>query len=142
MPELIAIAYTDETVAGQAAIELERSAEDLLIDPDAIGVVVCERDGKSQLMTSRHPDATAAWSSFWGIFFGVVMDDAEKSGIDSAFRHQVRGMLKPGTSVLFVAVGRVAPKQIFEALSHYDGRALTCALNTDGTADAELAPLS
>src|SRR5204862_1595678 len=70
MPELIAIAYAEETIAAQAAAELERRADDLPIDPDAIGVIVCERNGCWQLTTSRHPGATARWSKFWGALLG------------------------------------------------------------------------
>ena len=135
MPELIAIAYADETIAGQAAEELERRCGDLPIDPDAIGAIVCERDGgRCQLTTSRHPGATAAWSKFWGALLGVVMGECEMSGIDSSFREQIKDMLKPGTSVLFIVVGRVSPELAIDALSHYGGTALKCSLAKDGLA--------
>ena len=125
MPELIAIAYADETVAGQAAEELERRSGDLPIDPDAIGAIVCERDGgRCQLTTSRHPGATAAWSKFWGALLGVVMGECE-----------IKDMLKPGTSVLFIVVGRVSPELAIDALSHYGGTALKCSLEKDGLAE-------
>jgi uncharacterized membrane protein len=136
MPDLIAIAYGDETIAGQAAEELERRADELSIDPDAVGVVVFERDGGScQLTTSRHPGATAAWSKFWGALLGVAMGECEMSGIDLSFREQVKGMLKPGTSVLFIVVGRVSPERAIEALSQYGGTALKCSLAKDGMAE-------
>ena len=61
MPELIAISFPDEILAGQAAAELERRSGDLSLDPDAIGVSICERDGTSQLLTSHQPGSTAAW---------------------------------------------------------------------------------
>ena len=135
MPEIIAIEFTDETVAGQAAKELERLAEDLPIDPDAIGVFVCERNGKSELMTSCHPAATAAWSKFWGVFFGLVMNESEKSGIALTFRRQVRAMLKPGASVLLVVIERVGADRILAALSHFEGVAITHPLDLDGTTE-------
>src|SRR5204863_6673032 len=102
MPDLIAIAYAEETIAAQAAEELERRADDLPIDPDAIGVIVCERDGSCQLTTSRHPGATAEWSKFWGGLLGVVMGEVEMGGIDASFRQRVKAMLRPGTSVVFI----------------------------------------
>jgi uncharacterized membrane protein len=135
MPDLIAIAYIEETVAGQAAEELERRVDDLPIDPDAIGVIVCERDGSCQLTTSRHPGATAAWSKFWGVLLGVVMGEVEMSGIDSSFRKQIKRMLKPGTSILFIVVGRLKPERVMEAVSQYGGTALKCSLAEDGTAE-------
>ena len=135
MPDLIAIAYDEETVAGQAAEELERRADDLRIDPDAIGVIVCERDGSCQLTTSRHPGATAAWSKFWGVLLGAVMGDASVSGIDSAFQSRIKKMLTPGTSLLFVAVDRARPKRATEALSQYGGSGLKCSIANDGMAE-------
>jgi uncharacterized membrane protein len=135
MPDLIAIAYAEETIAGQAAEELERRADDLPIDPDAIGVIVCERDGSYQLTTSRHPGATAAWSKFWGVLLGVVMGEVEMSGIDSSFPEQIKSMLKPATSVLFVVVGRSRPEWAVEALSQYGGTTLKCSLERDDMAE-------
>src|SRR5213079_934476 len=85
MPDLIAIAYAEDTIAAQAAAELERRAYDLPIDLDAVGVIVCERDGSCQLTTSCHRGATAGWSKFWGGLLGVVMGDVEVRGIDSSF---------------------------------------------------------
>ena len=130
MPDLIAIGYADETVAGQAAEELERRADELSIDPDAIGVIVCERDGSScQLTTSRRLGATAPWSKFWGALLGVVMGESEMSGIGSSFRERIKGVLKPGTSILFIVVGRAGPEQAIEALSQYGGAVLTNPLS-------------
>ena len=134
MPDLIAIAYAEETIAAQAAEELERRAFDLPIDLDAVGVIVCERDGSCQLTTSCHPGATAGWSKFWGGLLGGVMGDVEVRGIDSSFRRQIKGMLKPATSILFVVVGRVRPEQAVEALSQYGGTVFRYALDSDGVA--------
>jgi uncharacterized membrane protein len=132
MPDLIAIAYPEETVAPQAAEELERCADDLRVDPDAVGVIVCERDGSSRLTTSRRPGATAGWSRFWGVLMGVVMGEVEITGFDPEFRDRINEMLSPGTSVLFVLVGGVRPERAIEALSQYGGTALECPLARDG----------
>jgi uncharacterized membrane protein len=128
MLDLIAIAYAEETLAGQAAEELERRADDLPIDPDAIGVIVCERDGSCQLTSSHHPGATAAWSKFWGVLLGVVMGQVEWSGIDPSFRAQIKRTLTPGTSILFVVVGGMRAGRAIEAVSQYGGAALKCPL--------------
>jgi uncharacterized membrane protein len=128
MPELIAIAYTEETVAAQAAAELDRCAAEIPLDPDAVGVIVAERNGNHQLLTSRHPGATAAWSKFWGVIFGVVMNEAEPSELDLSFRQQVKGLLRPGSSVLMVAVDRVHPTTILAAVSQYGGNHISCPL--------------
>jgi uncharacterized membrane protein len=133
MPELIAIAYTEETVAAQAAAELDRCAAEIPLDPDAIGVIVAEKNGNHQLLTSRHPGATAAWSRFWGVIFSVVMNEAEPSELDLGFRQQVKGLLRPGSSVLLVAVKRVTRETILATVSQYGGKPLTCPLGAEAT---------
>jgi uncharacterized membrane protein len=135
MPDLVAIAYPEETVAGQAAAELDRRADDLSLDPDAIGVIVCERDESCQLITSLQRGGTAGWSKFWGMLLGAVMGEVEISGFDPVFRERVRGMLSPGTSALFAVVGGVRPERAVEALSQYGGTALECPLARDEMAE-------
>jgi len=134
MPELIAIAYTEETIAAQAAAELERCAAEIPLDPDAIGVIVAEKNGNHRLLTSRHPGAMTAWSRFWGVIFGVVMNEAEPSALDLGFRQQVKGLLRPGSSVLLVAVRRVPRETVVAAVSQYGGKPLTCPLGAEVTA--------
>jgi uncharacterized membrane protein len=128
MPELIVISYTDETVAAQAAAELDRCSTEIGLDPDAVSVIVGERDGKYQLLTSRHPGATAVWSSFWGILFGALMNEAEPSELDRGFRQRVKGLLQPGSSALLVAVEDVSSATVLAAVSHYGGRHLSSRL--------------
>ena len=45
MADLIAIGYPDETTAEAAADEARRLAQDLIIQPDAIAVIVRGKDG-------------------------------------------------------------------------------------------------
>ncbi len=47
MADLIAISYPDETTADDAAAEARRLAQDLIIQPDAIAVIVRDKDGSS-----------------------------------------------------------------------------------------------
>jgi uncharacterized membrane protein len=133
--ELIAIAFREETIAAQAALELERRVDDLAIDPDAIGVIICERDGSCQLMTKRHPTATAAWSKFWSRLLEVVMDERREAGIDRGFRRQVGETLTPGTSVLVAVTDEAQRRRAIEAVSQYGGRSLTCSLADGGMAE-------
>lgn len=140
MPELIAIAYPEETVAAQAAAELDRCAAEIPLDPDAIGVIVAEKNGNHQLLTSRHPGATAAWSRFWGVIFSVVMNEAEPSELDLSFRQQVKGWLRPGSSLLLVAVRRVSQETVLAAVSQYGGRPLACPLGADATTGLWVGP--
>ncbi len=127
---------------------------DLIIEPDAIAAIVRDKEGKYHVHTSHHPVGTGAtWGMFWGLLFGVLffvpvfglaigaglgalMGKITKSGIDKAFQDQVRDMLKPGTSALFLMVEKVTPDKAVEALSKYGGTVLKTSLSKD--ADKEL----
>ena len=127
MADLIAIGYPDEATAEAAADEARRLARDLIIEPDAIASIVRDSEGKYHVHTSHHPvGAGATWGMFWGMLFGLLffipvfgmavgaglgalMGKVTKSGIDREFQDQVRGMLQPGTSALFLMVEKVTP---------------------------------
>ncbi len=149
MADLIAIGYPDETTAEQAAEEAQRLARDLIIEPDAIAAIVRDKEGKYHVHTSHHPVGTGAtWGMFWGLLFGALffvpvfglaigaglgalMGKITKSGIDKAFQDQVRDMLKPGTSALFLMVEKVTPDKAVEALSKFGGTVLKTSLSKD-----------
>jgi len=128
MPELVAIAYTDGSAADQAADELRRGSDELHVEPDASSVLVCERDGSCLLTTSRHADATAQWSTFWGVLLGALLSSDTPAAVDARFRGRLQALLRPGTSVLLLAVPREAKVRVLEALSHFGGEALSCEL--------------
>src|SRR5689334_24375624 len=127
MADLIAIGYADQATAEAAADEARRLAQDLIIQPDAIAVIVRDNDGSYKVITNHHAvGAGATWGMFWGLLFGLLffipvfgmalgaglgalMGKIEKSGIDQEFQDQVRGMLQPGTSALFLVVEKVTP---------------------------------
>jgi uncharacterized membrane protein len=73
MSDLIAIGYPDETTAELAATEARRLARDLIIEPDAIAVIVRDSEGKFHVHTSHNPvGAGATWGMFWGLLFGLL----------------------------------------------------------------------
>ncbi len=149
MSELIAIGYDDETTAIAAAEEAERLAHDLIIEPDAIAAIVRKQDGKYKVITNHHAvGAGATWGMFWGLLFGLLffipvfgmalgaglgalMGKIEKSGIDDEFQDQVRGMLQPGTSALFLVVEKVTPDKAIAAMSKFGGTVLKTSLSRD-----------
>lgn len=131
MPELVAIAYRDETVADQAIQELHRGCDELLMEPDASSVLICERDGSCRLTTSRRAGASAHWSKFWGVLLGALLGGDDAAAIDPLFRGQVRALLRPGTSMLLLAAPRVGKQRVLDALSHFGGEPLTCELAYD-----------
>jgi len=154
MAELVAIGYPDETTGSLAAEEVRRLAQDLIIEPDAVAVIVRDKEGKYHVHTSHHAvGGGATWGMFWGLLFGLLFfvpvfgmavgaglgalfGKIEKSGINKEFQEQVRDMLQPGTSALFVVVEKVTPDKAVDALSQYGGTVLKSSLSKE--AESEL----
>jgi uncharacterized membrane protein len=150
MADLIAIGYPDEATAELAADEARRLARDLIIQPDAIAVIRRDTEGKYHVHTAQHAvGAGATWGMFWGMLFGLLffvpvlgmavgagmgalMGKIAKSGIDKQFQEQVRDMIKPGTSCLFLMLEKVTPDKAVEAMSKYGGTVLKTSLSKEG----------
>lgn len=146
MATLIAIGYPNETTAAAAADEARQwTAADSVIEPDAVAVVSRDKEGTFHMETTHDPmGADAPWAMFWGVLFGflfipsfavaveagfgALMGRIEKSCTDRKFRDQVRDMLQPGTSALFlVGVGGV-PDEAADVVSRYRGTVLTSSV--------------
>jgi uncharacterized membrane protein len=154
MATLVAIGYPDENTAAAAAEEAERLARDLILQPDAIAVVRRDQQGKFHTTTSHHPVlGGTSWGMFWGLLFGILffvpffgmavgaglgalMGKVEKTGLDKEFQQQVRDMLQPGTSALFLIIERSTPDKAVAAMSKYGGTVLKSSLSEQ--AEAEL----
>src|SRR5436190_24403993 len=154
MSDLIAIGYDDETTALEAEKEAEKLAADLIIQADAIAAIVCDKNGKYKVTTNHHAVGQGTvWGMWWGLLFGLLFfvpvfgmaigagfgalfGKLEKSGVDKAFQEQVRAMLKPGTSALFLVVEKVTPDKAVEALKKFGGTVLKTSLSEE--AEAEL----
>ena len=149
MADLIAIGYPDEATADAAADEARRLAADLIIQPDAIAVITRDNDGTYHVHTTHHAvGAGAVWGMFWGFLFGLLffipvfglaigagmgalMGKFAKTSIDKQFQDQVRGMVKPGTSALFLMLEKVTPDKAVEAMSKYGGTVLKTSLSKE-----------
>ena len=149
MADLVAIGYPDEATAQAAADEARRLAQDLIIQPDAIAVIVRDNDGSYHVRTSHHAvGAGATWGMFWGFLFGLLffipvfgmaigaglgalMGKMAKTSIDEQFQDQVRGMVQPGTSALFLMLEKVTPDKAVEAMSKYGGTVLKTSLSKE-----------
>jgi uncharacterized membrane protein len=154
MATLIAIGYPDENTATAASLEAQRLSKDLIIQPDAIAVITRDREGKMHVTTTHHPVGTGTtWGMFWGLLFGMLffipflgmavgaglgalMGKMGKGAISKEFEDQVRGMLAPGTSALFLVVEQVTTDKAVEALSAFGGTVLKSSLSKE--AEAEL----
>ena len=149
MAELVAIRYPDETSALAAEKEAQRLADELIIQPDAIAAVVRHADGKYQVTTNHHAvGAGATWGMFWGLFFGLLFfvpvlgmamgaglgalfGKLEQAGIDKEFQAQVRELVRPGTSALFLVVEDATPETAVRALGRYGGTILKTSLSKE-----------
>lgn len=149
MADLIVIGYDDEETALRAAEEVERLSHDLVIEPEAVAVIKRDQDGKYRVITNHHPVAEGlTWGMLWGVLFGLfffipvfglaigsafgaLFGAIEKAGIDKQFQQEVRDMVKPGTSALFMIVEKVPTDKAVQALSHYGGTVLKSSLSTD-----------
>jgi uncharacterized membrane protein len=154
MADLIAIGYPDTTTAIQAEEEVQRLSKDLVIQPDAVAAIIRSEDGKIKTITNMHAvGAGTTWGMFWGFLFGflffvpffgmaigagmgALMGKITKSGVDKQFEDQVRDMLKPGTSALFMVVEQMTTDKALDALSKYGGTVIKSSLSKD--AEAEL----
>jgi uncharacterized membrane protein len=155
MADLIAIGYPDTTTAEQAMEEVHRLEKDLIIQADAVAAIVRTDDGKLRTITNQHEVGVGAtWGMFWGFLFGLLffvpffglafgagmgalMGKITKSGVNKQFQEQVRDMLKPGTSALFLIVEKVTPDKAVEALSKFGGTVLKTSLSDEATADLQ-----
>jgi uncharacterized membrane protein len=149
LADLIVIGSDDEETAEKAAAEVVRLAGDLVIEPEAVAVISRDKDGKYHVKTTHHPVAEGVtWGMLWGTLFGLLffipvfglaigaglgalMGAIAKAGIDEQFQQEVRDMVQPGTSALFLIVDKVTPDKAIEALSKYGGRVLKTSLSRD-----------
>src|SRR4051812_26838670 len=149
MATLVAIGYDEEGTAAEAAEEVKRLTQDLVIEPDAVAVISRDAKGEYHVTTSHHAVGVgASWGMFWGLLFGLLffvpvfgmalgaglgalMGKIEKTGINKDFQDQVRAMVRPGTSALFMIVERVAPDKATAALSRFGGTVLESSLSKE-----------
>ena len=111
MATLVAIGYDNEGTAAEAAEEVRRLSQDLVIEPDAVAVIARDGKGEYHVTTSHHAVGVgASWGMFWGLLFGLLffvpvfgmalgaglgalMGKVEKTGINKEFQEQVRDMV-------------------------------------------------
>jgi uncharacterized membrane protein len=146
MADLIVIGYRDEETADKAAAEVERLSQDLVIQPDAVAVIRRDTKGRFHVRTTHHEVAAGTmWGLFWGLLFGVLFfvpllgvavgavagalgGAVTKLGLSKEFEDQVRDLVQPGTSALFLVVDKITPDKAIEALSKFGGTVLKSSL--------------
>ena len=155
MADLIAIGYPDQTTALEAMDEAEKLQHELIIQADAVAAIIRNDEGKIRVVTNHHMvGAGATWGMFWGLLFGMLffvpffgmavgagmgalMGKVGKGAVNKEFEDQVRDMLKPGTSALFMVVEKVTPDKAVAALSKFGGTVLKSSLSNEAQADLQ-----
>ena len=157
MATLVAIGYPDQGTAEQARQTVAELQADLIIQADQVASISRDLEGKYHVHTAHRPvGAGATWGMFWGLLFGLLffipvfgmavgagmgalMGKVTKTGIDKQFEDQVRGMIQPGTSALFLMVEKVTPDKAVEAMSKYGGTVLKTSLSKSAESDLQKA---
>lgn len=129
--QLVAIAYPEEFLAAEAAEELDRSAEEHLIEHVALSVAVCDSDGNRQLTSSREPATGASWGKLWTALQGSLHDGTEADGIEPEFREWLSGVLRPQTSVLLIVLAATQHQAVTGILAPLGGVSNTSPLSND-----------
>jgi uncharacterized membrane protein len=138
MPTLIVIGYRDETTAAVAGEEVVRLSAQLGVPPEAVAVLTVDAEGVYHTITRMHGSGTRGGSIFWLALFGVLVFEpsgAPGSGairtaveefalprISPRFAGQVRELLVPPASALFVLIDEADPDPLLAAVDRYGGR--------------------
>jgi uncharacterized membrane protein len=134
MATLIAIGYPDETTATAAADEARRLAKDLIIQPDAIAVIIRDKEGSYHVDTTHHAvGGGAVWGMFWGFLFGLLFfipvfgmaigagmgalfGKVGKTGIDRQVLEQMGDAVPPGKAGWFLVIGQMTEDKFLAAV--------------------------
>ena len=152
MAELLAIGDDKEETALAALAEAQSLSRDLILETDAMAAIQRHPDGKYQVTTNHGPTTGggATWGMFWGLLFGLLFfipvlgmavgaglgalfGHLEKSAVDKQFQEEVREMVKPGTSALFLVIEKATPDKAVAAMSKFGGTVLKTSLSEEAT---------
>ncbi|MFN8113171.1 MAG: DUF1269 domain-containing protein [Solirubrobacterales bacterium] len=155
MSELVVVGYNDESTAAMAELEARAAGPRLIVDQAATASVVRDGDGSFIVQTSYHPVISSiTWGMLWQLLFGSLffipvlgmsvgpgltdlMARVDAIGLEDAFADQVREMVQPGTSALFLVTADAGAFEIEDALGRFGGRAMAVPLSTRGTQDLQ-----
>jgi uncharacterized membrane protein len=153
--DLIAIKYDDTTTALEAMDKVGELAQELIIQPDAVAVIIRSEQGKFRTVTNQHAvGGGTTWGMFWGLLFGMLFfvpvlgmalgaafgalgGKLAKDAIDKEFQQQVRDALTPGTSALFMIVNKVTPDKALAGLSQYGGTVIKTSFSEEVEAEIQ-----
>lgn len=150
--------FDDPNGAGQAVGILEGLQKQELITIHDAATVSWPLDRKrpKTKQLNNLAGVGALSGSFWGLLFGLLFfvpvfglaigagfgalfGKIEKTGIDREFQKQVRDMIKPGNSALFLIVEKVTPDKAVAALSKFGGTVLKSSLTNEAQRELQQA---
>jgi uncharacterized membrane protein len=140
MPTLMAIGYQDETTAVVAGEEVVRLSAQLEVPPEAVAVLTVDAEGVHHATTRVYGSGRRGGSIFWLALLGtlvfepsgaprneasrVAVEESARPRISPRFAVQVRKLLAPPASALFVLVDEADPDFLLHAVERYGGRTL------------------
>lgn len=149
MATVLAIGFTQEGTATRAAEMVRQMRADLGLEPDAIAVIARDAEGEYRASTrQQRVEQDGGWGMVWNLLFGLVffvpvcgvavgfdlgavLAKIEKSGINRAFQQQVRDMVTPHSSALFLFISKADPARAVALLSNFDGRVVELTLSDE-----------
>lgn len=149
MSELIVLGYDSHGKATQAYDEVLRLQHDMIVQLEGLALVDVDADGKTHVETpSKIVGGSAAGGALWGtliglLFFvpflgaaiggamGALFGKLGKSGIDDAFRSQVRELLTPGSAAVVVMASKITEDKFADAMRPFGGTLLKTSLSEE-----------
>jgi len=143
---LVAVAFPYESTASAAAEDVRRLALDVPVEPDAVAVVSRDRAGALQMTTRHGLGGGTRWGVFWVLLCDALFGNrpADTGGSapghapgrrgpagDDTFRRNLRDMVTPGSSALFLAVDGIVSEQAVRELTRLGGVLVTWGMTAD-----------
>jgi uncharacterized membrane protein len=132
---LVAVAFPYESTASAAAEDVRRLALDVVVDPDALAVVSRDRAGAVQMTTRHGLGSGTRWGVFWALLFDALFGEqppeTRSRAVDDTFRRNLRDMVTPGSSALFLAVDGIVSEHTVRELTRLGGVLVTWGMTAD-----------
>src|ERR671912_783274 len=149
MSTLAAIAYPDQSTAGEAAAALQRMQKELLIELEDVAWVTKAQDGKMKLHQGASVSGVAvAGGALWGFLFGLLFlvpivgmaigaasgalaGHLSDYGMDDKWIKEVAASIPPGGSALFVMARNANQERVLPEMAKFGGTVLKTNLTSE-----------
>lgn len=148
MNTLVAVAFPHESTASAAEEDVRWLTLDVPVTTDGVAVVSRDREGAVRVTTTHGSCAGTRWGVFWALFVEALFQDAPLTPAqphtarrcvlaghppapEDTFPRDLRDMLTPMTSALFLAVDDVVSDRAVRELTRLGGVLVTWGLMAD-----------